>query len=131
MYHRINKTMLAAIVLLISASLSLAETTAPAKSQAVHQKTFNNASAKKGKSSDKIKLVDINSADKAKLMKLSGINEAYADKIIAGRPYGSKSYLMTRNILPAGIYAGISRLIIARQPYKDAAKNAEYIRNKK
>ena len=59
--------------------------------------------------------VDINSASKAQLKKIPGINDAVADKIIAGRPYLSKANLVTRNILSGAYYAQIKDLIIARQ----------------
>jgi len=59
--------------------------------------------------------VDINSASKAQLKKIPGINDAVADKIIAGRPYLSKANLVTRNILSGAHYAQIKDLIIARQ----------------
>ena len=63
----------------------------------------------------KVKLVDINSASKAELMKLPGIDDAEADKIIAGRPYLSKAHLVTHNIIPRGIYEQIKGQIIAIQ----------------
>ena len=62
-----------------------------------------------------VKLVDINSASKAELKTLTRIDDALADKIIAGRPYKSKAFLVTRNIVPAGVYATIQRQIIAKQ----------------
>ena len=77
------------------------------------------------------KRVDINGAKKEELMKLPGIGDAEADKIIAGRPYGSKVWLVSRGILPEGIYAGISKAIDAKQPYKDGAKNAALYAPKK
>jgi hypothetical protein len=67
-----------------------------------------------------IKLVDINSASKADLKKLPGINDTAADKIIGGRPYLSKAFLVTNNIIPIGTYTTISNLIIAKQ--KNALK---------
>lgn len=52
----------------------------------------------------KVKLVDINHASKAELQTLPGITPALADKIIAGRPYNSKAFLVTRNIIPEAVY---------------------------
>jgi len=82
------------------------------------------ALAARREAASKIKLVDINSASKEDLLKLPDISEADAAKIIAGRPYGSKVWLMTHKILPEGKYPVIKDLIVAKQPYKDAAKNA-------
>jgi DNA uptake protein ComE-like DNA-binding protein len=60
-------------------------------------------------------LVDINSATPAKLRTLPWIGEAEAQRIVAGRPYPSKASLVTRKIIPAGVYQEIRHRIIAIQ----------------
>jgi DNA uptake protein ComE-like DNA-binding protein len=62
--------------------------------------------------------LDINSATKAQLTTLSGIGDAYSQKIIDGRPYARKDELVTKNILPQATYDKIKALIIATQPKK-------------
>jgi len=66
-------------------------------------------------SAAKIELVDINSATAAQLKALPGIGDAYAAKIIAGRPYAKKDQLKAKNIIPAATYDKIQEQIIARQ----------------
>lgn len=79
------------------------------------KKTPHEPRIKKAKPLVNVKLVDINSASKAELKTLPGIDDALSDKIISGRPYGSKAFLVTRNIIPAGIYQSIKDQVIAKQ----------------
>jgi len=59
--------------------------------------------------------VDINSADEKTLRTVPGIGEAYARKIIAGRPYKRKDELVKRGILPAGVYEKVKDFLVAHQ----------------
>jgi DNA uptake protein ComE-like DNA-binding protein len=63
----------------------------------------------------KTELIDINSATEVQLKALPGIGDAYAKKIIAGRPYARKDQLTSKNILPAATYDKIQDRIIASQ----------------
>jgi len=64
---------------------------------------------------EKIAIVDINSADEATLRTVPGIGEAYSKKIIAGRPYKSKDELWRKNIVPKGVYDRVKDYLVAKQ----------------
>lgn len=62
----------------------------------------------------KAKAVDINHANKAELMKLPGITDAYAAAIIAKRPYKVKADLVVKNVIPFALYQSLRRKVAAK-----------------
>jgi DNA uptake protein ComE-like DNA-binding protein len=120
---------LTAAVLLLSAGMAFANenktdalqsatTTTATKADSGTKKTKSEIDAKH-KQVAKIKLVDINSAKKEELKKLPGIGDAEADKIIAGRPFGSKLWLVSKNIIPMITYQVVKDKIICKLTKKD------------
>jgi competence protein ComEA len=67
------------------------------------------------KDTKKEALIDLNSCTREQLVALEGIGETYADKIIAGRPYKTKTELISKRILPKDVYGKISAKVIAKQ----------------
>ena len=116
----IVSALVCAAVLLCAGPSFAAEPAAPGaagKAAAVEKKASTQATK-----AAKAKLVDINSASKAELKTLPNIDDAKADRIIAGRPYLSKAHLVTRKIIAHGEYEIFKRQIIARQKPEPAVK---------
>jgi predicted DNA-binding helix-hairpin-helix protein len=128
MKQRYLSIVLTAAVLLLSASLSSAiENKADAPQEAASTakappKTTKGNMSAKHKAAAPIKLVDINTASKAELMKLPGVSAAAADKIIADRPLGSKAWLVSDKILPDITFQAIKHKIVCKLTQKDIDK---------
>jgi DNA uptake protein ComE-like DNA-binding protein len=69
----------------------------------------------KAESKAAVTLIDINSASEQELRQLPGIGEAYAAKIVSGRPYRVKTELAQKKIVPQATYDKIQDQIVARQ----------------
>jgi DNA uptake protein ComE-like DNA-binding protein len=122
--NSITRIALTAATLLLAAGMAFAgevktpDTKGAAKVTAEKIKNDAKTDAGKTKTDAKARIVDINSATEAELKAIPGIGDAYAAKIIAGRPYANKAQLKSRNILPAPVYEKTKDLIIAKQAKK-------------
>ena len=103
---------LAVGVLVLGCTLGLAQAPTPAPAK---KATPAPQATAKPPAAAKAELIDLNSATKAQLMTLPGISDAFADKIIAGRPYKMKSDLKTKKVIPAATYTKISSHVVAKQ----------------
>ena len=73
------------------------------------------AGAQQAATHQKAALIDINTATADKLKTIPGIGDAYAAKIINGRPYKAKNELVRKKILPQAVYEKVKDHIIAKQ----------------
>ena len=69
-------------------------------------------------------ILDLNAATRDQLIAYPGIGAAYADKIIAGRPFKQRSELVSRNIMPAGVYLSIKKYLVPTSEDKKAEEEA-------
>ncbi len=98
---------LSVVTLLLSSLLTVAQTPAPAAKPSVSEKIAADANK-----------LDLNTASIDQLKALPGIGDAYAKRIVDGRPYTAKNQLTTKGIIPTATYEKIKDQVIAHRPKK-------------
>jgi DNA uptake protein ComE-like DNA-binding protein len=112
----------AALALLAGAAQAGAATTEAVKATPVPSASAaqGKAPAAKPPATAKKKLVNLNAASRKELKGLPGGSDEEAARIIAGRPYHSKAFLVTDQVISAGRYEAIRKLVVAGKLTKPA-----------
>lgn len=115
--HNLMKTLLKYVALGFAFALAAAPVV-------VHAQDKTPAKAEKAAKPKAAAKIDVNSATAADLAKLPGVDADTANRIIAGRPYGNKAQLKSKNVVSDEVYKKITDQIVAKKPKKegDAAK---------
>jgi competence protein ComEA len=100
------------VALLIALAFAL---TSVSSVLAQQPKTAPPAKSDKSGAAMKTEPLDINSASVDELKTIPGIGDAYAKKIVDGRPYKRKDELVQKKVVPQGTYDKIKDQIVAKQ----------------
>ena len=92
--------------LLVSPALAGTQATAPATHPKAQPATHAATPA--------AQLVDLNTATEGQLAALPGVGDAYARKIVGGRPYTRKDELVQKKIVPESVYKKFEAKVVAR-----------------
>lgn len=107
-----------ATLLIASAGFLHAQGQPVAPSKTTQNSTASKAAAKASAATPAVEPMDINTASADQLKTIPGIGDAYAKRIVDGRPYTAKNQLATKGILPQGVYDKVKDQIVAHRPAK-------------
>lgn len=71
-----------------------------------------------------VRLIDLNSASKADLKSLPGIDDATAERIVAARPYPSKAKLVADQVIGFDLFLSLKDRVVALQQPTLRPRNA-------
>jgi DNA uptake protein ComE-like DNA-binding protein len=116
---------LVAAVALIAGAAEADATTAAAAQAPPHQSASGvrgKAPAARMSAKPQQKQVNLNAASRQELKGLVGGSDEEAARIIAGRPYDSKAFLLSRQIISAARYEEIKKQVVAGKPAQPASR---------